>query len=813
MAVYYIDNARGSDSNDGLTKDTAWKTLGHLRRGYNGVRNDFLLEMDSVWDLRSTNVNDLAVTFYNNRNESGLNPSNTYSEDQNTRIASYSYVSGPRRNRKPTILKNYKLLSNRDIPYLWKYDSSWKAWYIAFANYTANVESTAGGIVQFTLGANDAPHTGCPASLTSTGALPDGLQSVTVTGYSWSGGVCTFNLSGAHTLNVGDRFSLGQVSPQGANGTFVRLSGGTASQVRVAMPVNPGAYVSGGAFNYYVRPYSANTVGLFNSYDDAMSNSNRIALANGYGTHSITMRPSTAISTRNFNDLMKFNGEWGESYSQMGMVAPLPQQDGAYSMGYGTKGMYVYAPPDKDPGEYYLDVRLLASQVFQFWSPDGVTVDGLRFVDSSQGLVMQGDNGSRLPWIVKNCEAIGGAPLTSLVYSSTLGRKLNYKFISNFGYNLGSFLHQGYCPQEDSGGGISIAHNILDGCGQSQTVGGGIYLQINAFPHGNVMVRRNKIYRACHARGNANYDGSALYAEFGSNNIQWVENYVHGSPVAFLDNSGSIQTWLGNVTDGCGVSMIYSDAAGGSLTAVNARQLSMHNNSFVNQVDIRKFGTDLLGSKSVYKNIGRRFAVYSWNFGWRGTFTFSGDLITSNAVHGVGSPGTAKEVTFTSTGTLPSPLVTGRTYYARKVSNTTWRVYEDLNSMRASANALVLSGGTGTHTATSRLIVSIKNNLFHTKEPLGSAIECFYEPLVAPVDIDSNCFEGFARPATRENGSTAVPTVRSIIGSAGVDKNGYPMAGSALIAAGVPVGMPFQGRAPDIGSPLLKKRTIPQQRV
>jgi hypothetical protein len=66
-----------------------------------------------------------------------------------------------------------------------------------------------------------------------------------ITGVSWSGGSATFT-SSSHGALAGQRVTVSGITPTGYNGSFVITSVST-STFTVAIPYNPGTYVSGGA--------------------------------------------------------------------------------------------------------------------------------------------------------------------------------------------------------------------------------------------------------------------------------------------------------------------------------------------------------------------------------------------------------------------------------------------------------------------------------------------------------------------------------------------------------------------------------------
>jgi phage tail sheath gpL-like len=67
-----------------------------------------------------------------------------------------------------------------------------------------------------------------------------------ITNATWGGGNGTFTTGAAHGIVVGQQVIITGVYPYGYNGTYVTTTGTTGSTIVVAIPTNPGIYVSGG---------------------------------------------------------------------------------------------------------------------------------------------------------------------------------------------------------------------------------------------------------------------------------------------------------------------------------------------------------------------------------------------------------------------------------------------------------------------------------------------------------------------------------------------------------------------------------------
>lgn len=110
MATYYIDNNRGNDSNDGLTKDTAWQNLSKIDDSVAAAGDKFLLADDSTWEYGL----DVRVV-----------PPTTWAgtEKNPVVIDKYNY-NDVVTNNKPTIIWNKKIQSNE-----WTWDAVNNAWF------------------------------------------------------------------------------------------------------------------------------------------------------------------------------------------------------------------------------------------------------------------------------------------------------------------------------------------------------------------------------------------------------------------------------------------------------------------------------------------------------------------------------------------------------------------------------------------------------------------------------------------------------------------------------------------------------------
>jgi hypothetical protein len=69
---------------------------------------------------------------------------------------------------------------------------------------------------------------------------------ITITGASWIAGQAGYFTSAAHGYAIGDKVTVAGITPTGYNGTFIIVDVQDSTTIVVDMPVDPGAWVSGG---------------------------------------------------------------------------------------------------------------------------------------------------------------------------------------------------------------------------------------------------------------------------------------------------------------------------------------------------------------------------------------------------------------------------------------------------------------------------------------------------------------------------------------------------------------------------------------
>jgi hypothetical protein len=121
-------------------------------------------------------------------------------------------------------------------------------------------------------------------------------------------------------------------------------------------------------------------------------------------------------------------------------------------------------------------------------------------------------------------------------------------------------------------------------------------------------------------------------------------------------------------------------------------------------------------SQSNYTNYV--YCVYSWNPSWNAVATFSGTTVTNGTLNNgsKGTPGTGSLITFTTTGTLPTPLLAGVTYYARKLTSSTYELYNTKQESYLGINKISFTGGTATTTAYVSMSTNIVNNIIQSTD-------------------------------------------------------------------------------------------------
>lgn len=140
MATYYLDANRGSDTNNGLTKDTAWKTLEAIRTklltGTVAAGDNFLFEADSHFKpTRYLRIGSglEAITYINGTNGNPI----TFDK--------YDYVGTT--NKKPGFTLNHRPTVND-----WQWDASKNLWYWTYPQAYESNSLTWGAYPRVTIG-------------------------------------------------------------------------------------------------------------------------------------------------------------------------------------------------------------------------------------------------------------------------------------------------------------------------------------------------------------------------------------------------------------------------------------------------------------------------------------------------------------------------------------------------------------------------------------------------------------------------------------------------------------------------------------
>lgn len=829
MTTYYFDNNAGNDSwsgtlsvpNGGLT-DGPWKSLSMLETGFNNASNSYLLESNSVWDLSSTNIAAAQfLTIYNTGTSRGLNAIDI----NNPSVISNYYASSVNNGKLPTITRRIPLPSNAVCKGMWIWDVTMNAWGVSLVNYSV-AATLDGNDMDLTLGANVMPRAGCSCYFTTTGVLPTPLSNLTITGAVYAAGYVTYTTSAAHGWSPGQVVTIFDTSPGHFSGTFTIFDIPLTTTFRVPFAFNTGVYTSGGKIGYYAYPDTATGVKLYNNYTDALAgNGNFLVLSGGSGAHTIFISPLRGLATTANADLIQIGNTWGHSYSSaVSLPPPLPTGDGNYCGNLGTYKLYVYAPPATDPGAYYSQgvYYLNASDhIFLFWIAQGLVIKNLNFVNCVTGISHSVGAGTGIwPWTgrkieVSNCTADMSAPLSYTQFSGAAGELATVLVHDNIITNAGRYGIHAYTTSGagnvDNINNFLIYNNIIIGANQSFSSGGGIYIQVYATRLGSVVISKNNVSSVFTAQGSG-YDGSGLYCEYGSKNILWMNNIVSNCPMALQDNSGDVAIWVGNVISGCTVGLNFGDA-GGAIGPVNARDMTVYNNSFINMVPMSSFPANWYGFPNSTPPMTSMYAtqleiIHAYQNGLSVTFTVSTTTATiATRPNGNGSPGTGVPIVFSSTVTLPTPLVTGGIYYARKLSASTFSVHPTNLDALNNTNAISMSGGSGTHTGVITIKYTFSNNIITSKDPIfassGFAFGMISLAFVGTtVSISNTIYNGISTlqayaAGTLNNNQAIDPKINS---------NGTLQLGSPTIDAGTFVGYwqdasgrPF-GNPPTIGA-------------
>ena len=110
---YFIDYNRGSDSNDGLTKDTAWASLSKIVAVTAAGPDDFfLLEGESRWKL------DYAVG-----SDGRVAPPTSWTGNRKHPVVISGYTYSSQETRKPTVVFHHEIAASE-----WVYDANLNGW-------------------------------------------------------------------------------------------------------------------------------------------------------------------------------------------------------------------------------------------------------------------------------------------------------------------------------------------------------------------------------------------------------------------------------------------------------------------------------------------------------------------------------------------------------------------------------------------------------------------------------------------------------------------------------------------------------------
>lgn len=537
MANYYIDNIRGNDTTGNGSKSNPWKSLLKLRDGYGGTGHNFYLESGSTWEFITSRLDiTIDTEVYNNGASGGINGPNDGSS--RTVITNY-YHDDIDTGRLPTVRKYYELLSNTQRKGFWNYDSNWNGWRASFYNYRVQ-SSVSTSTSELDLAVVE------EITWSDVSKLP---QNVLV---PWAGCSATFTgTSSMPTMTL-----AGQTQP-------------TTSTV------------------VYLYPTSDRKVRVYATYEDALAgNSNYFVFSTTGAGVMLNPTPARGVLAMDNTTAVMFHEKWGIGWNQGGASAATFKNDVLtkggefkYSSGYpdggstgfgGGTDLIVWAPEDQDPVQYYGDVKLFQRACLSFWAPVGITIENIHFDKCPSAVTLYMGNGqpntsnsnstSKNPVEVRNCVFTNCKNGVNLQISAAPRGKNRVHVYGNYIYNTAGYGISGYDGTAVAGSieEILIYNNFIDLSNVAYGMGGAIYFstQSESFRQ---KIFGNTIKRAWNGVGNAIHDGCGIYIEFNGSGWLVYGNYIEDCPVAFQDNSGKKNAYIGNTINKCGVVMRSTD--------------------------------------------------------------------------------------------------------------------------------------------------------------------------------------------------------------------------------------------------------------
>jgi hypothetical protein len=366
--------------------------------------------------------------------------------------------------------------------------------------------------------------------------------------------------------------------------------------------------------------------------------------------------------------------------------------------------LILYAPAGINPITYYGKVvvgPMATGAISLSANRKHVTVQDLGFLETACGVSMFSSTSDVADYVVQRCRSdIGG--IAAVVGSS--GGNLRARVVDCEAYDFGATAI--HCQASAGLVSAEVARNKLVGGGWNSSQGS-IYIQTrNAARDTICVVRNNNVSRYRWGVRGKSFDGCGIYCETGSDGVLFQNNVVHDQYVAFQDNSGRRNYWIGNLAYNVRRGIRITDDANNSNGDVRLYNNTMivgdpnQNTEFGNTIQGAEFpgiwafdGTAIVvtAKNNIIANVGGQFGLawcglpsagspstYDLNNNW--VFGFQNDTHNTFPVAPLASPPTV-----TNAGTTdPRPFLDAG--YTLKVPGGT-----NLSSL-ATANPLALAG-------------------------------------------------------------------------------------------------------------------------
>lgn len=227
--------------------------------------------------------------------------------------------------------------------------------------------------------------------------------------------------------------------------------------------------------------------------------------------------------------------------------------------------LYIYSPVSINPSDYYGSGSIVACPtqfgIFAFFRCGSyITLEGLELKDSGKLVTLYSDSTSLNDLIgfklINNFGSKIGV-LGDFTAIDATKKIQNLEILNNRLINVGGLgLHlSGYFN------GVQIRNNYHSQGNLARTDGGAVYIQSGTTSAINGIVVANNYYEKMNANSKGSEsDGCAVYCEVRADNVIVSQNVVRDSYMAFQDNSGKNNLWVGNVALNCDSFIKVTDA-------------------------------------------------------------------------------------------------------------------------------------------------------------------------------------------------------------------------------------------------------------